>query len=315
MKRGAFVVFGLALTTAGRAGAQAPTPMRIGYIPSDMSGQLFFAHDLGMFAKAGIDPQFSPINNAPEIASAIVSGALDIGYSNPVTLVIAHDKGLPFTILAAANMYRADAPTTGELLVLKNSPIQSAKDLTGKTIAVGGLNIITHIAARAWIDANGGDSSSVHFIEVPLPAMPAALQAGRVDAATFNPGIDPTMGKPGDPFRIMANTFSAYSTNFAAGTWFTSKSWLAANPAAAAKFVRIMHDGAQWAAAHAHESAQILANNLKENPQDVESAARVDYGGAVTPAMIQPVIDLCARYNVIKARFSASDLLGGPAGT
>lgn len=309
MKRGPFLTGVLALAAAGRAGAQTLIPLRIGYIPSDMSGQLFFAHDLGMFAKAGLDPQFSPTNNAPEIASAIISSALDVGYSNPVTLVIAHDKGLPFEILAAANMYRADTPTTGELLVMKNSPIQSAKDLTGKTIAVGGLNIITHISARAWIDANGGDSSTVHFIEVPLPAMPAALQAGRVDAATFNPGIDPTMGKPGDPFRLLANTFNAYSSYFAAGVWFTSKPWLAAHPAEAAKFVRIMHDGAQWASAHAHESEQILANNLKEDPQAVESAARVDYGGAVTPAMIQPVIDLCAKYNIIKARFPASDLL------
>ena len=226
MKRVAFVAAGLSLAAAGRAGAQTLTALRIGYIPSDMSGQLFFAHDLGLFAKAGFDPQFSPTNNGPAIASAIISGALDVGYSNPVSLVIAHDKGLPFEILAAANMYRADTPTTGELLVMKNSPIQSAKDLTGKTIAVGGLNIITHIAARAWIDANGGDSSTVHFIEVPLPAMPATLQAGRVDAATFNPGIDPTMGKPGDPFRILAYTFNAYSSYFAAGTWFTSKIWL-----------------------------------------------------------------------------------------
>jgi NitT/TauT family transport system substrate-binding protein len=309
MKRGAFVAAGLALATAGRAGAQTLTPLRIGFIPSDTSGQLFFAHDLDMFAKAGLDPQFSPTNNGPAIASAIISSALDIGYSNPVSLIIAYDKGLPLTILSAANMYRADAPTTGELLVLKNSPIQSAKDLTGKTIAVGGLNIITHIAARAWIDANGGDSSTVHFVEIPLPAMPAALQAGRVDAATFNPGIDPTMGKPGDPFRIMAYAFNAFSSYFAAGAWFTSKSWLAAHPAEAAKFVRIMHDAAQWAAAHAHDSAQILANNLKENPQEVEKAARVDYGSAVTPAMIQPVIDLCAKYNVIKARFPASELL------
>jgi NitT/TauT family transport system substrate-binding protein len=100
-----------------------------------------------------------------------------------------------------------------------------------------------------------------------------------------------------------------YSSYFAAGTWFTSKSWLAAHPADAAKFVRVMRDAAQWAAAHAHESAQIIANNLKENPQEVESAARVDYGSVVTPAMIQPVIDLCAKYNVIKARFPASDLL------
>jgi NitT/TauT family transport system substrate-binding protein len=311
MKRGAFISGGVALAAIGRAGAQTLMPLRLGLIPSDMSGQAFFARDIGLFVKAGFDVELAPTNNGPAIAAAVVSGALDIGYSNPVSLVIAHDKGLPFTILAAANMYRSDAPTTGELLVLKNSPIQSAKDLTGKTIAVGGLNVITHIAARAWIDANGGDSSTVHFIEIPLPAMPAALQAGRVDAATFNPGIDPTMGKPADPFRILANAFNAYSAYFAAGTWFTSKSWLAAHPSEAARFVRVMRDAAQWAAAHAHESAQILANNLKENLGAVESATRVDYGGAVTPAMIQPVIDLCAKYNVIKARFPAADLISG----
>jgi NitT/TauT family transport system substrate-binding protein len=309
MKRGALLAAAAVLAAARPLRAQTLRPLRIGLIPGDMSGQIFFARDLGLFAKAGFDVQISPTNNGPAIAAAIVSDSLDVGYSNPVSLVIAHDKGLPFTILTAANMYRSDAPTTGQLLVLKTSPIQTAADLNGKTIAVGGLNIITHIAARAWMDANGGDSSTAHFIEVPLPAMPAAVQAGRIDAAMFNAGIDPTLGKPGDPFRILANAFNAYSPYFAAGTWFTSKSWLAAHPADAASFVRVMRAAAQWAATHPHESAQMLANNLKENLQAVESATRVDYGGTVTPAMIQPVIDLCAKYNVIKARFPATDLI------
>ena len=55
-----------------------------------------------------------------------------------------------------------------------NSTVQSGKDLNGKTIAVIALNGITHIAARAWIDQNGGDSATAKFIEVPPPAMPAA---------------------------------------------------------------------------------------------------------------------------------------------
>jgi ABC-type nitrate/sulfonate/bicarbonate transport system substrate-binding protein len=70
-----------------------------------------------------------------------------------------------------------------------------------------------------------------------------------------------------------------------------------------------MRDAAKWAAGHPHEAAQILSNNLKENLQAIESATPVDYGAAVTPAMIQPVIDLCAKYNVIKARFPAADLI------
>jgi NitT/TauT family transport system substrate-binding protein len=309
MNRKTFVAAGMTLAATARAGAQTLTPLRVGLIPGDMSGQVFFGKDLGLFSKAGFDLQISPTNNGPAIAAAIVSGSLDVGYSNPVSLVIAHDKGLPFTILTAANMYRSDAPTTGQLLVLKTGPIQTAADLNGKTIAVGGLNIITHIAARAWIDANGGDSSTVHFIEVPLPAMPAAVQAGRIDAAMFNAGIDPTLGKPGDPFRILANAFNAYSPYFAAGTWFTTKTWLAAHPSDAAKFVRVMRDASKWAAAHPHEAAQMLSTNLKEDLHAVDTATPVDYGAAVTPAMIQPVIDLCAKYNVIKARFPAADLI------
>jgi ABC-type amino acid transport substrate-binding protein len=38
------------------------------------------------------------------------------------------------------------------------------------------------IAARVRIDANGGDSSTVKFVELPFSAVLAALEAGRIDA-------------------------------------------------------------------------------------------------------------------------------------
>jgi hypothetical protein len=34
------------------------------------------------------------------------------------------------------------------------------------------------------IVGNGGDSSTVNFVEIPFPAMPAALETGRIDAAS-----------------------------------------------------------------------------------------------------------------------------------
>jgi len=300
MNRRTFVAAGMALAAAGRAGAQTLTPLRVGLIPGDMSGQVFFGRDLGLFSKAGFDLQISPTNNGPAIAAAIVSGSLDVGYSNPVSLVIAHDKGLPFTILTAANMYRSDAPTTGQLLVLKTSPIQSAADLNGKTIAVGGLNIITHIAARAWIDANGGDSSTAHFIEVPLPAMPAAVQAGRIDAAMFNAGIDPTLGKAGRPVPHLGECVQRVLSILRCGNVVYDQV-LASRASIRCGEIRTRHARRRKVGGRApHEAAQILSNNLKENLQAVESATPVDYGAAVTPAMIQPVIDLCAKYNVIK---------------
>jgi NitT/TauT family transport system substrate-binding protein len=292
-----------------RSGAQSVATLRIGYVPTDIGGQLFIAKDQGMFARAGLSVELSPIINGSAIGAAIVSGSLDIGYSNPLSIVIAHDKGLPFVILTAANIYRADAPTVGQLVVLKSSPLKSGRDFAGKTVAVGGLNGLVHIAARAWIDQTGGDSSATRFIEMSLPEMPAALRAGRIDAAMFNYGVDPGLGKPGDPFRVVADTFTSLSRNFAAGTWFTSSEWVAKHPALARKFVAVMREAARWSDDHRREAMEIIATNLKKSPEEMAAATPVAFGTTLSPAMIQPVIDAAAKYGVIKARFPAQELL------
>jgi NitT/TauT family transport system substrate-binding protein len=292
-----------------RGGAQGITTLRIAYVPTDIGGQLFIAKDLGLFQKAGLNVELSPIINGSAIGAAIVSGALDIGYSNPLSVIIAHDKGLPFTVIAAANIYRADAPTVGQLVLLKTSPVVTGKDLSGKTIAVGGLNGLVHIAARAWIDQNGGDSSTAKYIEMSLPEMPAALRSGRIDAAMFNYGIDPTLGKPSDPFRVLGNTFTSFARLFAAGTWFTTTDWVAKHPVETRKFVAVMRDAAQWANAHPRDAMKVIGTNLRESPDEMAAATPIAFGSTVLPPMLQPVIDMAAKYNVIKARFPASELI------
>src|SRR6185312_2371326 len=78
---------------------------------------------------------------------------------------------------------------------------------------------------------------------------------------------------------------------------------------AGAPLRRVMREAAQWAAAHPREAKTTVATNLKENPQEAAAAAPVAYGGALTPPLIQPVIDMAAKYGLIKARFPAQDLL------
>ena len=61
-------------------------------------------------------------------------------------------------------------------------PIQNAKDLVGKTVAVNNLNNIGDTSVRAGVRAAGGDPKQVKFIEVPFPDMPAALAEHRIEA-------------------------------------------------------------------------------------------------------------------------------------
>jgi NitT/TauT family transport system substrate-binding protein len=301
----------LAFTVFSPQGAspQGLIKLHLATIPSDFAAQLYYAKDQGFFQKAGFDVDITPLNAGPAIAAAVAGGTIDLGFSNVVSLALAHDKGLPFVIVAPANMYVVDTPTIGLIGVARAGAITSAKDLNGKTLAVGVIHNITDLGARAWIDATGGDSKTVHYLEVPIPEMAVAVKSGRVDAAVMDQGVYPTLGKPGDPLRILANSFSVVAPTFIAGGWFTTSDWIKSHPAETKKFAEVMRQTAVWANAHHDESAVILGRYLNEPPEQIRAINRVTYGTTLNAQLVQPSVELCAKYGVIKASFPARELL------
>jgi NitT/TauT family transport system substrate-binding protein len=293
------------------AAAQGLEPLTVGVLPpSDISGEPYYAAGQGFFRKAGLDVTIQPLANGAATIAAVVSGHLDVAYSNMISLAIAHDHGIQTSILAPANLHVHAAPTAGILAVKKSSPIVSAKDLNEKIVAVEGLNNIAEIATRDWIDKNGGDSKSIKFVEITLSAMSAALIANRVDAAVMNAIYDTTIGKPDDPLRrLCSSTFDAIAPNFAPSVWFSSPQFVAAHPATALAFVRAMRETADWANEHRSDSAAILAGYTKQTVAEIQSVRRVTYGTAIDPRLIQPAIDVVAKYGLIKTSFPASEMI------
>jgi NitT/TauT family transport system substrate-binding protein len=296
------------------AAAQDLAVLNVAAIPSDISGSAYYAADNGYFKKGGLNATFLALTSGPAIAAAVLGGSADVGYSNVISLAIAHSRGLPVTILFPANLHVHEAPTAGLLAVKKTSPIAGAKDLNGKVMAVIGLNNIADIAARAWIDKSGGDSKTVKSVELPFPEMKAALEANRIDAAVLDTTADPSLGKPGDTLRLIASTFDAVSTRFAPSVWFSTNDWVAKHPAAAKAFVSAMRESAVWANAHHRESAEILSKYARITPAQIDTFTRATYGDRLTPELIQPNIDVAAKYGVIKAVFAAADIISSAAG-
>jgi ABC-type nitrate/sulfonate/bicarbonate transport system substrate-binding protein len=85
------------------------------------------------------------------------------------------------------------------------------------------------------------------------------------------------------------------------------------NPDTVRRFIAVMKNAANWANAHPHESALMLAPHLKQTPADIEGSIRVFYGVDMTPDLVQPVIDVAARYGLLKKDFPASDLVASVA--
>ena len=298
-----------ALPATVRAQAPALTPLTIAAIPSDISGEAYFAEDMGFFKKYGLVATFASFTNGGAISAAVISGAADIGYSNVISLALAHGRGLPVTILAAANLHVHDAPTAGIMAVKASSPIQSARDLAGKTVAVSGLNNIADIAVREWMVKAGGDPKSIKFVELPFSEMKAALEIGRVDAASLDATADPHLGKPGDTLRFIGLAFDAIAHRFVPSVWFTTTDWVTKHPASAKAFVAAMHETAVWANKHHAESAAILAKYMKVPAAQIAGITRATYGEGLTTDEIQPDIDAAYKYGVLKVPFPAIELI------
>jgi NitT/TauT family transport system substrate-binding protein len=311
MRRRAFLAAGgaAALSAPRAAQAQTRTKLRLALIPSDFAAQAWYAKDLGMFDRAGLDVELSTISNGSAILAALTAGALDVGFSNVVAVAVAHEKGLAFAFIAAAVVHTSDDDITGLLAVAANSPLRTAKDLEDKTIAVSGINELATMTIKHYLDLNGVDVNRVKFIELPFAAMPEAVRTGRVDAASLNRTAAPTIGKPGDPLRVLTNTYNAVAPRWSTSAWVATKDWIAKHPTEAQAFTNAMRQAALWGNAHHRESAVILARAVAQPVEQIEAVGRVPYITSLTPALIQPPIDLAVKYGLLHAPLAASEIL------
>jgi NitT/TauT family transport system substrate-binding protein len=291
------------------AGAQTAPTLRVAMFPSEAAGQLYYATELGLFKKAGLDVQIIELKNGAAIAAGVAGGAADIGFSNMISLGNAHERGIPFTIIQAGGLAVSSEPTNGILAVAAGSPLHTAKDLTGKTVGIDVLGGLPLVANKAWVDANGGDSKSVKYIEVPFAEMTAAVTAGRIDAASMNLSIDPTIGKPGDPLRTLAVVYDAIAPRFASSMWFSSNDFIAKNPDAIKKFVAALRQAGLWANTHHHESALMLSKYIKQPAETIEGGARVAFPPNSDPVLFQAQIDIAAKYGALKTAFPVTEML------
>jgi NitT/TauT family transport system substrate-binding protein len=304
-------LLGIAAVTGASmpGGAQQLASLKIATTPTDIGSEVFYAQDKGFFKANGLDAQIQVISNGAAITAAVISGALDVAQSNIASLAAAHEHGLDVVIIAPAGQYSSKVPTTA-LIVAKNSPIKTAKDLNGKTFAGNGIKNITQVGAFAWMDKNGGDTSTAKFVEMPFSDMPGALVSGRIDAAVIaEPELSAALAK-GD-VRVLANCYDGIAKDFLIGAWFTTGTWAKAHPDLVKRFAKAMTQTAQWANKNQAASGEMLTKYTKIVV--APGMKRTIYADKLEPALVQPLIDASAKYGITKATFPAKDVIAADA--
>jgi NitT/TauT family transport system substrate-binding protein len=283
----------------------AETIVRVGGIPVDTDANIFYGLDNGFFKDAGLDVQYTPLNNGAATVAAIVGGSLDVGIANVATLAAARARGVNARFIAPAAV---STPTqqTDLLMVAISSPITKAADLNGKTIATTALKSLQQVTGSAWVDKNGGDSKTVKWVEIPFPQMAGALDAQRVDAAMIS---EPFVTLSRKTSRSLASTLQSIGPRYLLLGWCAADDWLVANPETARKFALSMRQASQWANDHPAESGVILAKYTKLDYSLVKTMARTNYGLELTAEMIAIPMDASVKYGAISKSVPVNDLI------
>ena len=296
-----------ALAVAGLtapAGAQTLETVRVAAPPVDVTGNLFYAIDLGYFTKVGLDVQLTQLTAGAPVVAAVAGGAVEIGSANFIAISAAHLAGVPLVLVAPSGANSVKSPIDA-IVVGKASTIKTAKDLNGKTMMTSALQNILQVQADAWIDKNGGDWKSIKWVEAPPSQEGAAVAGGRVDAATITETFLSAAIATGD-VKLLATTGAEISPLVVEGGYFCTIDYAKAHPELIKKFSRAILDAGKWANGHRDEAAAIMAKYSKATGHGTGHAV---YPESFKAADLQSLIDAGAKYGALKSSFPAADLV------
>jgi len=307
--RQAFLAFGSAALLARPAAAQSPALRHLSVASAQDSDAVacLYAQESGLFRKAGLDVTLAPNASGSAIASAVIGGAVDIGKSSLTALITAYSKGIQIVLVAPSALYNVDSPVTGTI-VRADSPLRSPRELNGKTVSVQSVRGSLQLATMAWVDTNGGDSSTIRFLELPPQAGLIALESGRVDAVTLaNPYLTQAVSEK--KARVLGWSSEAIAKRFLLTAYFTTKAFAAANADAVARFAQAMAASAAYLNTHQAETVGLVARFTGALPDVIKSIPRETFATTLEARDVQPYIDASVKYKFIPEHIDAAALI------
>jgi len=287
--------------------APDPTVIRIGAALDDQTTALLYGQHSGMFARAGVNVEVQKFNSGSIVAAAVAGGSLEAGKAGTMAVITAYAKGLPFKLIAPVANWNSEHPDSG-IIVAANSPIRTAKDFIGKTVAVSSLGDLYSFAAQAWFDKNGGDAQNVRFIEISPPAVTAAIDQGRIDGGVVGEPMLSTALDSGK-YRLAAPIFDAIGKRWADAVIFAKTDWIESHRALVERFSRAVREVNLYVGAHESEAAPLIVQYVGLDPSQVKRMTHPERSPYLEVADLQPPIDIAAKYKGIPKAFPAQEMI------
>lgn len=288
--------------------ASAQSKLNVGYMKIGDLSPFFLAMEKEFFKGAGLDINLASMVGGAAIMPALASGSINIGWSNVISIYQGHLQGFDFRFVANGAINKRGTNDVFGVCVAPDSPIKTGKDLEGKTVAVNTLRNIMHGATAHWIDANGGDSSKVKWVEIPFPQMAPALVNKQVDAYG---GVEPFITVPvlNKQVRLLGRQLGAMAPRLIIASYFGSEAWIAKNVAVVKGFVAALNRGIDAHNANPEEAKAVLAKHTGLKPELFKDMPLPAFEKPIVEADFQPMLDVALRYKFVERKFPISEVI------
>jgi NitT/TauT family transport system substrate-binding protein len=250
-----------ASSTGDAGGSGDLQTVRVAALPIAETGALWAAIDEGIFEDHGLEVEVVPSQGGANAIPALLSGDIQFAIGQPFGPIRADLQDLGVVIVGNYANSIAEGDDVNAVVALGDAGITRPADLAGKKVSVNTLGAAGDLTIRKAVQDDGGDPTTIEFVEVAFPDVPAQLEAGTMDAAW---APDPFRGMIlGEGGTSVVQPYQATIPGLSVLTNITTQALLDEDPDLVASYSEAMAEALEFAAGNEEAVRAAIATNLE----------------------------------------------------
>ena len=243
----------------------------------------------------------------PTVVESIKSGRLDATFMIAPLAMKLREQGVPVKICYLGHR---DGST---VIVRKDLPAQSLRDLKGKTFAIPSKYSNQYLVITKLMADQGVDPKDIKFVELPPPDMPGALAAKAIDAYFVG---EPHAAKAevDGTGRVLYHAKDIWP-HFISCVLVVTDKLIRERPEVVRDLVRGIAESGEWAETHRIEAAKVVSPYFRQDEKLVryvltQPPDRVSYR-MLTPTdeELQRIHDMALKAGILQKPIDMKDLV------
>jgi len=243
----------------------------------------------------------------PTVVESIKSGRLDATFMIAPLAMKLREQGVPVKICYLGHR---DGST---VIVRKDLPAQSLRDLKGKTFAIPSKYSNQYLVITKLMADQGVDPKDIKFVELPPPDMPGALAAKAIDAYFVG---EPHAAKAEleGTGRVLYHAKDIWP-HFISCVLVVTDKLIQERPEVVRDLVRGIAESGEWAETHRIEAAKVVSPYFRQDEKLVryvltQPPDRVSYR-MLTPTdeELQRIHDMALKAGILQKPIDMKDLV------